>query len=314
MDYKETIAHAIHSTLERDPKAIVLGEGVADQKGIFGTTKLAHDAFPDRVIETPLSENMLTGALAGLAHNGYHPIYVHARAEFSLLAFEHMVNTIAKWPWLHDGKPLPIIIRMLVGRGWGQGPTHSQSFHDMLSQIPGLNVVYPVELSMLQHQYDFTASARVPCPRIIFEPRRMYDMEYPVPCGFKHNADVTLRPIGDTVVEACIAVQELQDRFGILASVEPTQVFPFDMRAHDTPQVLISSMPHQSIRGEGVLDLHPRDTPTPTAFKAEQDWYVCTEEIVEAACLLLGRKYTDSALGTEAHDVIGERDGRKEAF
>ena len=62
--YKEAIAEATYVAMRHDPKVIVMGVGVTDQKGIFGTTKLAHDSFPARVWETPLSENMLTGAAA----------------------------------------------------------------------------------------------------------------------------------------------------------------------------------------------------------------------------------------------------------
>jgi hypothetical protein len=260
---------------------------------------------------------MLTGALAGLAHNGYHPIYVHARAEFSLLAFEHMVNTIAKWPWLHDGEPLPIIIRMLVGRGWGQGPTHSQSFHTMLSQVPGLDVVYPTGHDLLRDQYKFTKGME---PRIVFEPRRLYDMvwDYSALWGFRSKSDVRINPVGDTVLEAGEASQQLHARFGVIASVEPIQrdyeSTPHYIPEGQTPHVLVDSTPKKKTNygmgSPGVMDLHPPFTPTPTAHRLEQDWYVSVEEIVEAACILVGAKYTPP----EEVTAPAERDGRKEAF
>ena len=69
---------------------------------------------------------------------------VHQRLDFALLSLDQIVNSAAKWFYMFGGKtPVPIVIRMIVGRGWGQGPTHSQSLHSWFSHIPGLKVVLP---------------------------------------------------------------------------------------------------------------------------------------------------------------------------
>ena len=316
MKYREAIARATLDIMDADPRVIVMGEGVADPKGIFGTTKLAHDKYPDRVIETPLSENMLTGALAGLACEGWKPIYVHARAEFSLLAWEHMVNTIAKWPWLHGGQRLPIIIRMLVGRGWGQGPTHSQSFHGMLAQVPGLKVCYPVD-SVTASSY-ISEAHRCGGPTIIIEPRRMYECE-PLVYPQRWTPDINIVTIGDAILEGIAAATALENQ-GICVNVAPLQDFSyplFGLAPVYGPVIVVETM--RGYTGGMVLPLVMRDyrnihylqpppSPLPTAAHLEARWYPSVDDILDAAEVLLGIAIKDRAISTT------EQDGRKDPF
>lgn len=142
--YNESILEALYQKMLVDKKIILIGEGVPDPKGIFGTTIDLHKKFPKRVFDSPLSENAVTGICAGLAINGFRPILVHQRVDFSLLSMDQVVNNIAKWQFMFNKKQnMPIIIRMIIGRGWGQGPQHSQSLHNLFASIPGLQVVMP---------------------------------------------------------------------------------------------------------------------------------------------------------------------------
>ncbi len=294
MKYKDAIAETTLKIMQDNPKVIVLGEGVTDQKGIFGTTKLAHDAFPDRVIETPLSENMLTGALAGLACEGWKPIYVHARAEFSLLSVEHLINTIAKWPALHGGQTLPIIIRMLVGRGWGQGPTHSQSFHSMFAGIPGLNVLYPNMPDsvgpMLLDAYKKGG------PVIFIEPRRLYDVED----IDIHSSGTQVRIIciGDSVLDAVAARELLLPHVGVF--ITPMQRLPASpsLTCFTLPTVVVDTSP--SIFGVSAeliaqiggptIRVGPHARPCPTAEHLEAEWYPTPVDIANACLEILGQE------------------------
>ena len=302
MKYSEAIAQATVDLMDKDPKVIVLGEGVTDEKGIFGTTRAAFEKYPDRVIETPLSENMLTGALAGLAAEGYKPIYVHARAEFSLLGMEHLVNTIAKWPWLHNGQQLPIIIRMLVGRGWGQGPTHSQSFHTMFRQVPGLAVFYPVHPNLVSPYY--LSAYREGNPTIIVEPRRLYDFLH-LGLGQERLSsqwNLTIYTIGDIVIEAAVASEELLKQ-GIKTRVAPIGDLTFPSSPTTLPYILCDTWHNPD------ADVCPPFKPLGTSAALEAAWYPTASDIVQAVCDKLGIEYVEDRGG-----AVPDRDGRKEPF
>ncbi len=139
------IQEALDLALDKDPSVFLIGEGVADPKGIFGTTTGLIDKYgSERVIETPVAENGLTGIAIGAALLGQRPVVIHQRVEFALLAMEQIVNNAAKTHYVSDGAhTMPLVIRLVVGRGWGQGPLHSQSLETLFSYIPGLKVVMP---------------------------------------------------------------------------------------------------------------------------------------------------------------------------
>jgi pyruvate dehydrogenase E1 component beta subunit len=141
----DAVREAIADALRRRPEAYLIGEGVADIGGIFGTTKgLAEEFGPDRVIETPVSENGLTGIAVGSALMGQRPIMTHQRVDFALLSLEQLFDTAAKSSYVTNGRHrVPLTVRLIIGRGWGQGPQHSQSLEALFAHIPGLKVVMP---------------------------------------------------------------------------------------------------------------------------------------------------------------------------
>jgi len=143
-------AQAINDALKiagtRDKSVILFGEGINDPASFFGTTKGLKDIYGSkRIIEMPISENALTGIAVGAAVAGKRPVISFHRVEFALLAMEQIINNAAKMHYTSNGlHSAPIIIRLIVGRGWGQGPSHSQSLESMFSAIPGLRVFAPV--------------------------------------------------------------------------------------------------------------------------------------------------------------------------
>jgi len=141
----EGIREALDIALEKDSSVFLIGEGVADPKGIFGTTTgLIGKYGPQRVVETPIAENGFTGVAIGAAMMGQRPVVIHQRVEFALLAMEQIVNNAAKTHYVSDGAHnLPMVIRLVVGRGWGQGPLHSQSLETLFGYVPGLKVLMP---------------------------------------------------------------------------------------------------------------------------------------------------------------------------
>ena len=141
----EAIREALDIALAERSDTYLLGEGVADPGGIFGTTKGLIDKYgPERVVEMPVSENGLTGVAIGSALMGRRPIMTHQRIDFALLCLEQLFNTAAKTHYVTNGHHrVPLTVRMVIGRGWGQGPQHSQSLEAMFAYIPGLKVVMP---------------------------------------------------------------------------------------------------------------------------------------------------------------------------
>lgn len=139
------LREAMDLALETRPEVYLMGEGVADPKGIFGTTVGLFEKFGrERVIEMPVAENGLTGIAIGTALVGQRPVMVHQRVDFALLALEQLFNNAAKTHYVTGGKhKVPLTVRLVIGRGWGQGPQHSQSLEAIFAHIPGLKVVMP---------------------------------------------------------------------------------------------------------------------------------------------------------------------------
>lgn len=141
----DAIAEATCLALEANPNVFVMGVGVDDPTGIFGTTKAPHQRFGDaRVFDTPLAENTTTGVAIGAAIMGMRPILVHARCDFLYLTLDQIANHAAKWSYMSGGAmKAPIVIRAIIGRGWGQAAQHSQSLQATIAHIPGINVLMP---------------------------------------------------------------------------------------------------------------------------------------------------------------------------
>jgi pyruvate dehydrogenase E1 component beta subunit len=141
----EALRLAIQHSMSLDKNVVLFGEGIDDPSSMFGTTKNLKSKFPkNRIFEMPLSENLFVGAGVGAAYFGDRVIINLQRTEFLLLALEQLFNNAAKSHYISNGKlKVPIVIRVVVGRGWGQGPEHSQSLESLFSMIPGLKVMIP---------------------------------------------------------------------------------------------------------------------------------------------------------------------------
>ena len=284
MKYKDAISQATVEAMERDPKVVLLGQNVTAPHGVFGTTTEAFKRFPERCIEIPLSETMITGACVGLAMEGYRPILVHTRADFSLFSFEALINVAAKLPFLR-GKPLPFVMRCVVGRGWGQGPVHSQSFHHLLAQVPGLDVVVP---SITYYGAYLRWAVARDWPTVIIEPRRLYEedrlLERVTEEQDWREPDVELVCLGDTILD-CVDAREQLAKIGIRAHVIPWEQMRFPPR-QDAPRVTVDMAPRRSEPGL----VAPPFKPQGVSQVYERAWYPTANDIVRAACELLGRK------------------------
>ncbi len=145
LTFAEAVKEAIDYCMSKDDTVYAIGEGVPDPKAIFGTTLGLREKYgAERVLDMPLSENAMTGVCIGSALSGMRPILMHQRADFAFLSMDQIINNAAKWYYMFNGQAnTPIVIRMIVGRGWGQGPQHSNSPQAMFAHIPGLKVIMP---------------------------------------------------------------------------------------------------------------------------------------------------------------------------
>ena len=145
LSYMEALHEALSLALELDPKVLILGQGVNDPKGMFGVTTGLHEKFgKDRVFDTPLSEEGMTGICTGASMNGLRPVYMHNRPDFLLLAFNQIVSHASKIHYMDNGETnVPLVIWSAIGRGWGSGYQHSQPIQGLLLGVPGLKIVMP---------------------------------------------------------------------------------------------------------------------------------------------------------------------------
>ncbi|MBI4283695.1 MAG: alpha-ketoacid dehydrogenase subunit beta [Chloroflexi bacterium] len=177
MSFRDALSLAASREMEMDPGVFVFGLDVPDHKRIFGSTKGLLEKFgPRRCFGTPLSEDAMTGVALGAALSGLRPIHVHIRVDFMLLAMNQIANMISNIRYMSGGKlKIPLVLRAVIGRGWGQSAQHSKSLHSIFAHIPGLKVVMPTSP---QDAYSLLRSAvRDDNPVIFLEHRWLYDIE-----------------------------------------------------------------------------------------------------------------------------------------
>jgi pyruvate dehydrogenase E1 component beta subunit len=220
LKYYQAINEAIDQSMAKDASIYIMGLGVPDPKGIFGTTLGLQQKYGSkRVMDMPLSENGMTGIAIGSALVGMRPVLTHQRMDFAILSMEEIVNQAAKWHYMFGGQAsIPLVIRMIIGRGWGQGSQHSQSLQAWFAHVPGLKVVMPAT------PYDakglLIASIEDNNPVIFIEHRWLYNVTghvpeeiYRVPLGqanvIREGSDITIAATSHMTLEAAHAAAML---------------------------------------------------------------------------------------------------------
>lgn len=341
MRYAEAVCDALRTALSLDEKVMCYGLGVTDPKGIFGTTSGLWEKFgPNRVFDVPISENALTGIGLGLGIEGFRPVMVHQRLDFFLLAMDQLVNGAAKWHYMFGGTMnVPITIRLVIGRGWGQGPTHSQNLQSWFAHIPGLKVVAPTTPAdakglLLSSIFDEN-------PVIFIEHRWLHNQvgevpegDHRVPLASAHavaeGGDLTI--VGDTmmVIEALRANQDLRAQ-GIHADIiDLRSISPIDwpmvmtsIKKTGRLMALDTGAATCSVAGEiiaratmncfGDMKVPPTriampDVPVPTSRALTKDFYPDHHQITATACAMMGKPapVVDEASPSTPHDVPGD--------
>lgn len=211
--YRDALALTMREALAKDPRVIIIGQGVNDHKGTFGTTLgLAEEFGADRVIDMPLCEESTTGLAVGAAMTGGYPIHVHIRADFVFLAMNQIVNMASKMKYMSGGRvDVPMLIRLVVGRSWGQGAQHSQSPQSLFAHFPGLAVVMPASAQTILDTYPYLI-AHHRGPVVSLEHRLLYEIRFPAPSPAVPNNPLSARLVRSgrdlTVVASSIMVLE----------------------------------------------------------------------------------------------------------
>ncbi len=240
LSYVEAVREATDLEMDRDASVIIFGLDVDDPKAIQGTTKgLPAKYGNERVFGTPLSEDAMTGAAIGMALAGLKPIHVHIRMDFLMLSMNQLVNMAAKMHYMYGGQvSVPLVVRAMIGKSWGQGAQHSQGLYSFFMHVPGLKVVAPTT------PYDakgcLIAAIRDGNPVIYVEHRILHFQKGPVPesAYTVHpgkaritavGKDITLVGISYMQIE-CLRAQHYLEEVGISAEViDPIWLSPLDI-------------------------------------------------------------------------------------
>jgi len=237
--YCEALNEALIQEMERDNKVFVYGIGVPDHKRIFGSTAGLVEKFGiERCFDTPLSEDAMTGFGLGAAINGMRPIHVHIRVDFLLLAMNQLTNMVSTYRYLSAGKiDVPLVIRAVVGRGWGQGFQHSKSMHSTFTHIPGLKVIAPTTPHNAKGL--LVSAIRDNDPVLCLEHRWLYwqtgqvpEASYAISIGeaniLRKGSDLTIVATSWMNAEAAKAAEILERRGIDLEIVDPQTLAPLD--------------------------------------------------------------------------------------
>lgn len=239
--YVQALLETQRQLLAEDETVFLLGEGIDDSGGVFGSTLGLASQFPGRVLDSPIAENALTGVCAGAAMAGMHPIHIHMRVDFLPMAMDQLVNHAAKWHYMSNGQvAVPLVVRAIMGRGWGSAAQHSQGLHNLFFGVPGLKIVLPAT------PYDAKGLLRAAVydgnPVLFLEHRWLYNMRGPVPeepyslplgqaIIRRQGSDVTLVAVSHAQVDAAHAARILEQRGISVEIVDPRTLCPLDMNA-----------------------------------------------------------------------------------
>src|ERR1700730_3853304 len=246
LSYGEAINAALAQEMELDQSVFVYGIGADGKSGIFGsTTGLVERFGPRRVFDTPIAEQGLTAMALGAATAGLRPVLVHQRFDFLLYAADQIANWIAPWRFISGGRAkVPLTLRVIVGKGWGQGPQHSKSLHSWFAHVPGLQVVMPA--SPADAKGLLLSSIFSDDPTIFIEGRSLFSMQEDVPDApyfirlgealvRREGKDVTLVTMGSMVPIALQAADALAKSGVSVEVIDLRCLMPLDL-----PRVMAS--------------------------------------------------------------------------
>ena len=321
--FSEAINLALFYSLKKNLRLFCFGLGINDPKRIFNTTNgLVENFGKHRVFDTPTSENGMTGYSIGAALKGFPSVATHQRVDFFLLAMDQLVNSAAKWNYMFgDQTTTPVVIRMIIGRGWGQGPQHSQSLQSLFAHIPGLKVVMPTTAYDVKGM--LISALDIKEPIIFLEHRWLYQIKDSVPTqAYKVKLDtakkvingskITIVGISYMTIECIKAANYLKTK-GINAEIiDLRSIRPLDLKTiirsvKKTRKLLVVDNAHMEfgISAEIICSLSIKNNligfecppqrlgfasnPTPTSKNLANDYYPTAKSIVKKVFSMLSQ-------------------------
>ncbi|HTS78807.1 MAG TPA: transketolase C-terminal domain-containing protein [Bryobacteraceae bacterium] len=326
LSYVSAIREAHAQALASDPRVFLIGQGLWSPWYAGASLEDLDKEFGrERVLDSPVSENAVTGLAVGAALAGMRPIIFHPRMDFMLLAMDPIVNQAANWSYLFE-TGVPLVIRSAINRGGEQGAQHSQALHAMFMHVPGLKIVMPS--TPFDAKGLLLAALDDPNPVLYIDDRWLYahtgpvpDTMYRVPIGAgvvrRAGADVTILAISWMAAQAAIAAERLEAE-GIRAElIDLRSLKPWDAElavssARKTGRVIIadggwktagaSAEIAATVAAEAFDRLRAPiervtlpDAPAPVAPAEERVYYPDAQTICTAARKLMGRRSREAA-------------------
>lgn len=315
----DAVRLALEHEMEHDPGVFIAGVDVGKSGNVFALTRGLYDRWPERLLDTPISETAVMGVAVGSAMDGMHPVVELMYLDFLGVCFDQIFNQAAKLRFMTGGKaPMGLTLRTQFGAGRSSGSQHSQSLEALLAHIPGLTVVMP---STPADTYGLLRAAiQDPNPVVFIENRLMYGQKGPkppadhlVPIGkakvVRPGTDVTIVSVSRMVHESLAAAERLAQRGIDVEVIDLRTVAPLDKATvlaslAKTNRLLIA---HEAVTDFGigaeiaalavsegfwsldapVLRVGARATPAPYAPNLEHEWLPDHATIVDAVETLL---------------------------
>ena len=314
--YKDAAAEALLQAMEKDERVFLMGEGVDNITGVYGQVLPAYKKFgPSRVIDTPLSENGLTGFAIGAALDGMRPVLIHQRNDFMLLAMDQMMNQAANLRYASGGHhKVPLTILSFVARRPGEGCQHSHSLQSVFAHFPGIKVGMPA--SAVDAKGMLLSAIFDDDPVIILEHRHnpLFEKKEFVPEGYYETPftsnvvvsgqDITIVTVSIALINALVANAEL-DVKGIFPEIidlrwlRPLDIEPIIQSVKKTQKLLVVDTGWKSCsisseivalvaeQAHGYLKCPPQritlpDTPCPASQYLEPFYHPTTKAIIQA--------------------------------
>jgi pyruvate dehydrogenase E1 component beta subunit len=240
LTYREAVARGIAQEMRRDASVVFLGEDVGRAGGVFKTTSgLLEEFGPERVLDTPISEQAILGAAMGAAMTGMRPIAEIMFADFFAVCWDMVVNEIAKARYMTNGQvSCPLVIKSGNGGSVRFGAQHSQSVENWAMSVPGIKVVAPSNAADVVGL--MAAAVRDPDPVLLFEHKGLYATKGEVPDGevvdrlgtakiLRDGTDGTVVALGLMVPRTVEAAERLAEEGIALTVIDLRSLVPLDM-------------------------------------------------------------------------------------
>jgi pyruvate/2-oxoglutarate/acetoin dehydrogenase E1 component len=321
ISYSQAINEALHQMMDSDEKVLLIGQGVTSPWYVGATTTGLLDKFgPERIFDTPVSENATTGVAVGAALAGMRPIIVYPRMDFMLYAMDQIVNHAANWHYMFGGQTaVPLVVWGIINRGGAQAAQHAQALQAMFAHIPGLKVVMP------STPYDakglLIASIKDNNPVVFIDDRWLYnnvdevpEAIYTVPIGkaklCKEGSDATIVSTSYMIIPSLQAAHSLKSEGINIEVLDLRTVKPIDEEAimrsvRKTGRLIVADAGWRTC-GLGaeiaalavekaftylkapILRISLPDSPAPASSVLEKKYYPDANKIINAVKKLLG--------------------------